>query len=246
MPPPAARPARSYEPRKRPKQDRSRATFDAILTAAAQVLAAVGYASATTNAIAERAGVSIGSVYEYFPSKDAIFACLKEQLDQRTHETVIERMQQVDVPSPAAFLRGVLEARIAAALAQPELESLLREEIPASVFAEEEKRTFARFDAAMRHFAEAHPAHLRIADLDTSMELGVNVVELTIRHYAATAPDRLRDPALLAALSDMMGRWMLVDDPEGVRVTISERAGDDAKPYQERDLARVLEQLRGE
>lgn len=208
---PPSPPSTGYQPRKRPRQARSRATFDAILEAAAQVLARDGYAATTTNAIAERAGVSIGSVYEYFPGKDAIFACLRERLDQRSYDFVIERMQDVEGPTPAAFLRGVLEARIEAALEQPELQTLLREEIPASVFADQQEQVFERFDAAMRAFASARPDLIRIADLDTSMELGTNVVELTIRHYAATDPDKLRDPALLDALADMMVRWILVD-----------------------------------
>jgi AcrR family transcriptional regulator len=59
-------------PRRRPRQERSRETVEAILEAAAQVFERHGYAAGTTNRIAERAGVSIGSLYQYFPNKDAI------------------------------------------------------------------------------------------------------------------------------------------------------------------------------
>ena len=55
-----------------------RATVDAILAAAAQVFARHGYAAATTNRIAERAGVSIGSLYEYFSNKDALLVAILE------------------------------------------------------------------------------------------------------------------------------------------------------------------------
>lgn len=61
----------AQDPRKRPQQRRSRATVERILTAAAQVLAEEG-ASATTDRIAARAGVSIGSLYQYFPNKGAL------------------------------------------------------------------------------------------------------------------------------------------------------------------------------
>ena len=64
--------------RKRPRQERSRSTVDVLLRAAAQVFAARGYAATTTNHIAARAGVSIGSLYEYFPSKDALLVALME------------------------------------------------------------------------------------------------------------------------------------------------------------------------
>jgi len=58
--------------RRRPRQARSRATYDSILEAAAQVLARDGAAALTTNRVAERAGVSIGTLYQYFPDKAAI------------------------------------------------------------------------------------------------------------------------------------------------------------------------------
>ncbi len=69
-------PVRRLEPRKLPKQARSQTTVEAILEAAAQIFERHGYAAGTTNRIAERAGVSIGSLYQYFPNKDAILVAL--------------------------------------------------------------------------------------------------------------------------------------------------------------------------
>ena len=64
------------KPRKRPLQERSRETVRAILEAAARIFEERGTTAATTDAIAERAGVSIGSLYQYFPNKDALLATL--------------------------------------------------------------------------------------------------------------------------------------------------------------------------
>ncbi len=61
-----------FTPKKVPRQARSRATFDAIVEAAARLLAREGYGAITTNRVAEEAGVSIGSLYEYFADKDVI------------------------------------------------------------------------------------------------------------------------------------------------------------------------------
>jgi AcrR family transcriptional regulator len=58
--------------RRRPKQSRSRATCDAILEAASQILERDGPAGFNTASVAERAGVSIGTLYQYFPDKQAI------------------------------------------------------------------------------------------------------------------------------------------------------------------------------
>jgi AcrR family transcriptional regulator len=76
---PTTQRADTYRPRKQPRQSRSRDTVAAVLKAAAQVFTSRGYAATTTNHIAERAGVSIGSLYEYFPNKDALLVALMEQ-----------------------------------------------------------------------------------------------------------------------------------------------------------------------
>src|SRR5215510_14983354 len=74
----AMQPPIAVSSRRAPVQRRSRDTVAAILDAAAGMFAQHGYLRTTTNRIAERAGVSIGSLYEYFPSKDAILIALAE------------------------------------------------------------------------------------------------------------------------------------------------------------------------
>ena len=73
--PDTARPQRP-RPRKTPKQGRSIATVNAIVEAAARILEAVGPDGFSTNAVADRAGVSIGSLYLYFPDKEALLGAL--------------------------------------------------------------------------------------------------------------------------------------------------------------------------
>ena len=65
--------------RHEPRQTRSQFTVEAILEAAGQLLVTCGRAAVTTNAVAKRAGVSIGSLYQYFPSKEAIFDALVDR-----------------------------------------------------------------------------------------------------------------------------------------------------------------------
>src|ERR1700677_2744069 len=67
------------DPRKPPTQSRATETVNAVLEAAARILERYGFEGYTTNAIAERAGVSIGSLYQYFPGKDAITVALIER-----------------------------------------------------------------------------------------------------------------------------------------------------------------------
>lgn len=69
--------------RRMPKQDRAKVTRDAILTAATHILETEGEASFTTNSVAEKAGVSIGSLYQYFQHKDAILVALAQREEEK-------------------------------------------------------------------------------------------------------------------------------------------------------------------
>lgn len=69
--------------RRMPKQVRAKVTRDAILTAATHILETEGEASFTTNSVAEKAGVSIGSLYQYFQHKDAILVALAQREEQK-------------------------------------------------------------------------------------------------------------------------------------------------------------------
>ena len=74
-------------PRRKPRQERSQFTVDAIFGAVARLVATEGEAGLTTNRIAETAGVSVGSLYQYFPSKEAILAAM---LDQHCNRVMLE------------------------------------------------------------------------------------------------------------------------------------------------------------
>jgi AcrR family transcriptional regulator len=87
----ALRPQTLLEPRKTPVQARSAASVEAILEATVQVLLSVGKERLTTTRVASRAGVSVGTLYQYFPNKSALLkAALKRHLDEVTEE--IERV----------------------------------------------------------------------------------------------------------------------------------------------------------
>jgi len=69
----------SFEPRKTPVQERSAATVEAIFEATIQVLLEVGPDLLTTTRVADRAGVSVGTLYQYFPNKHSLLFSLVEQ-----------------------------------------------------------------------------------------------------------------------------------------------------------------------
>lgn len=110
------------KPRKTPRQQRSTETVNVILEAAARVLECRGLDGFTTNAVAERAGVSIGSLYQYFPSKEALTATLI----RRETTTLIENATAaLDERSGRAALLKLIAAAVKHQLRRPALARLL-------------------------------------------------------------------------------------------------------------------------
>lgn len=109
-------------PRKQPTQPRAVETVACILEAAAQILEAQGRAAFNTNAVADRAGVSIGSLYQYFPGKDALLIALMRREKQRFAEDAAAALAQ---PTGRAALQHLIEAAVRQQLDRPELARLL-------------------------------------------------------------------------------------------------------------------------
>ena len=105
----ARRQLREFAPKKRPAQERSQATFDALVQACTWLLPRLGYAGTTTNHIAERAGVNIASLYEYFPGKDAIVAQVAERLVERVLARLAEGAPRVAAAGEANAVRRWVE-----------------------------------------------------------------------------------------------------------------------------------------
>jgi AcrR family transcriptional regulator len=115
-------PAPTLDPRKTPGQKRSAATVAAVLEAAARILETEGFEGYTTNAVARRAGVSIGSLYQYFPSKDAITKALM----LRETTTLLADVAAIDAEaSGRAGLQRLIQVAVAYQFQRPILARLL-------------------------------------------------------------------------------------------------------------------------
>ncbi|HVY46239.1 MAG TPA: TetR/AcrR family transcriptional regulator [Minicystis sp.] len=117
-------------PRKTPRQRRAQATIDAILDAAARILIREGYARATTNRVAVVAGVSIGTLYQYFPSKDAVVAALVERHIGRMRALLAARVAEVAGAPVPEFVRAMVTALFAAHAVDPDLHRTILEHVP--------------------------------------------------------------------------------------------------------------------
>lgn len=119
-----------YEPKKRPKQARSKATFEGILDAAARILVRDGYAGLTTNRVAATAGVGIASVYEYFPGKEAIVAALAEKELDAFVDRIAAHLPFVVQKGGQQGLQYLLETTVGEVAEKADLYRVLLREIP--------------------------------------------------------------------------------------------------------------------
>jgi AcrR family transcriptional regulator len=180
-------PAKVKRPRRigwrRPTQRRARQTVEAILDAVTRVLKRQGLKAVTTNRIAEAAGVSIGSVYQYFPDKQAIFVAL-----HRRHIDAIDRLvatrlvENADSPLEE-LIRSMVEAITDAHTSDPELYEMMFSEVPHR--AEGTKDFTVRLHGAFRLALAARISELgRGHDLDKLVFVVTHILE-SLSHGAA-------------------------------------------------------------
>jgi len=127
--------------RKEPRQKRARATVEAILEAAARILDRQGWKGFTTNAVAEVAGVSIGSLYQYFPNKLA----LVEAILRRHFDDVLSALRFPDIPaSRTERIEGLVSGMITAHSNHPSLHRVLLEDVPRGKISQSIHQNFER------------------------------------------------------------------------------------------------------
>jgi AcrR family transcriptional regulator len=126
MPRPPQRPPRT--PRKIPKQERARATVAAILQAATYILERRGYEGLNTNAVADKAGVNIASLYQYFPNKEAIFVELLRRHAAETRAATLAVLRARGRSSAKSTVRRMIAGIVAAHAVAPRLHRVFTEE----------------------------------------------------------------------------------------------------------------------
>lgn len=121
---------RRVSPRKKPLQGRSRATVEAIVQATARVLIRDGYEACTTNRVAETAGVSIGSLYQYFPNKEALVVAVMERHLGALKEAMGRRLGELEGADLPTVIREMVRALLEVNQLQPKLHRVLMEQVP--------------------------------------------------------------------------------------------------------------------
>jgi AcrR family transcriptional regulator len=177
-------------PRKSPTQVRSRATVDAIVAATARVLVRDGYDALSTNRVAKEAGVSVGSLYQYFPGKEALVAAVMEQYASRMQENIAARMQAAP---PAASAEEVatelIRAMLAAQQAEPRLHRALVEQVPRIGALRRLHELSTNYERLVEAWLEEHRELIEVKDAKMAAFVLVAAVEGLVNRATLDRPD---------------------------------------------------------
>ncbi len=196
-------------PRKRALQSRSQATVEAILEAAAQVFERHGYAEGTTNRIAERAGVSIGSLYQYFPNKDAILIEVSRRHVAEGMSALGPHLQRLNDGAPwNEVLPDLVDTMVAMHAVAPMLHRALFEEIrlPRAVRFEMEALEDALVDLTARALAadpSVAPENPRLA-----ASVVVNAIEGLTHRLVLRPPPGVDSSAIAGEITNLVRRYL--------------------------------------
>lgn len=201
-------------PRRRPRQARAQATVDAIVTATAKILVEEGYDRASTNRIAVAAGVSIGSLYQYFPSKEALVSALVDQHLAQMDACLTELIATSAASTLQENTRMVVGALIAAYRVNPRLHEVLCQEVPK---VGELKRVYEleeKLSDAGRRYLLGHKINIRPENLERAMFLLGHAVPPVIRAAVKADPLASEDHELAAELTELVLRYLMIEQPD--------------------------------
>ena len=178
-------------PRKSPRQDRSKATVDAIIQAMTRVLIKEGWDAASTNRVAIEAGVSVGSLYQYFPSKEALVLAVMERHALAMTERLQERMLQLATAPLEEAAIELTHLFIETHQTNPKLHRVLIEQVPQVGALAKLEELNRLYESLLIAYMEIHREDLEVKDLSIAAYVIVQAVEALCHHAVLKRQDLL-------------------------------------------------------
>jgi AcrR family transcriptional regulator len=183
-------------PRKRASQERSRATVDALIEATARILVRDGFDRASTNRIAQEAGVSIGSLYQYYPGKEALVAAVIDRHNRAIMKVVRDALAEVEAQPLEQAARKLVAAAIEAHRVDPELHRVLAEQTPRTGALENMEAFNSEAYGLFRSYLERHRDELRAVDVGLAAFVCATSIEALTHTAVLHRPEVLSNEAV--------------------------------------------------
>jgi AcrR family transcriptional regulator len=193
--------------RRKPKQARSNDLVGAILQAAIQVLAKEGAQRFTTTRVAERAGVSVGSVYQYFPNKAAILFRLQSDEWQQTTSMLANILQEEGKP-PLDRLRAMVHAFVRSECEEAEVRTALNDAAPLYRDAPEASEIMAAGDRMFHAFIQELLPYAAEATRSLAADLVMTTLTTVGQQFSETPRTDDEITAYANALADMLCAYL--------------------------------------
>lgn len=196
------------KPRKHASQERSRATVDALVEATARILVREGFDRASTNRIAEVAGVSVGSLYQYFPGKEALVVAVIDRHNQEIMQVVRGALAEIASQPVEKAVRRLVAVAIEAHRVDPKLHRVLAEQIPRTGRLEKVEAFNRESYALFKAYLEDHSGELRVADLGLAAFVCATTIE-ALAHTAVLHRSEILSDEAVGALVDEATRLVV-------------------------------------
>jgi len=183
-------------PRKSPRQERSKATVDAIVLAMTRVLIKDGWDAASTNRVAAEAGVSVGSLYQYFPSKEALGLAVMEKHAAAMTEKLQQRMMQLATAPIREAATELVHLFIDAHQTNPKLHRVLIEQVPRVGALSKLVELNRLYEHLLVAYMETHRDELEVKDLSVAACVIVHAVQALSHHAVVQRQDLLESGKL--------------------------------------------------
>ena len=188
--------------RKSPKQQRALATADAIVQATQQIIVKDGYKAATTNRIAETAGVSVGSLYQYFPNKQAIVRTLIQETVTNAAVRVRGTLRDLMEPLEPA-LRQIMTMLLEVYKENDFILFHILDEVPELKEYTQNLAIEIYTHSTNLAFLEQHQHELKVRDLKTSLLLIERATIHSIECYLDKNPTNITEEQFIDELTRM-------------------------------------------
>jgi AcrR family transcriptional regulator len=214
-------------PRKKPQQARAQQTVTAILEGTIQVLEREGPEAATTTRIAEVAGVSVGTLYQYFSHRDAIIDALQEREFSRAIDMTQSILSEGNYPkSPRDVVTLCVQGMLELHTGHPGLHRVLAMEGLRTTKADRLQSFDLRVIGLVRHFLTATGASVRRRNVDAAAFVAFQCVRAVMLASLLETSPGLNNATMVEELVDLLMRYLVEEEVDaaasGERPAVSE------------------------